>query len=69
MIIENNYSITQLFVNKEIKIIIDKKQSFTIRVPVVRDLYEDTKWSNVFYLWTRTPSDAQKYYYKKIDTT
>ena len=69
MIIENNYSITQLFVNKEIKIIIDKKQSFTIRVPVVRDLYEDTKWSNVFFLWTRTPSDAQKYYYKKIDTT
>jgi hypothetical protein len=43
MIIENNYSITQLFVNKEIKIIIDRKQAFSIKVPIIRDLYEDTK--------------------------
>jgi len=43
MIIENNYSITQLFAKKEIKIVIDKKQTFSIKVPIIRDLYEDTK--------------------------
>lgn len=69
MIIENNYSITQLFAKKEIKIVIDKKQIFSIKIPIIRDLYEDTKWSNIFFLWTRTPADAQKYYYKKIETS
>lgn len=68
MTIENNYSITQLFVKKEIKILIDKKQTFTLKVPVIRDLYEDNKWNNVFFLWTRTPADAQKYYYQKVET-
>ena len=43
MIIENDYSITKLFIKKEIKIIIDKKQSFILKVPIIRDLYDDTK--------------------------
>lgn len=43
MVIENNYSITQLFVDKEIKILVDKKNSFSIKVPTIRDLYADTK--------------------------
>ena len=68
MTIENNYSITQLFVKKEINILVDKKQTFTLRVPVIRDLYEDNKWNNIFFLWTRSPIDAQKYYYKKVET-
>lgn len=68
MLIENNYSITQLFISKEIIIIVDKKQSFNLKVPVIKDLYTDTQWSNIFFLWTRTPKDAQKYYYKEITT-
>ena len=43
MVIENNYSITQLFVRKEVKIIIDKKQFFTLKLPVIRDLFDDEK--------------------------
>ena len=43
MIIENNYSITQLFIKKEVKIIIDKKQFFILKLPTIRDLYEDDK--------------------------
>ena len=43
MTIENNYSITQLFVKKEINILVDKKHTFTLRIPVIRDLYEDSK--------------------------
>lgn len=69
MVIENNYSITQLFIKKEVKIIIDKKQFFILKLPTIRDLYEDDKWSNIFFLWTRSPADAQKYYYKKVETS
>lgn len=69
MVIENNYSITQLFVDKEIKILVDKKKSFSVKVPTIRDLYADTKWNNIFFLWTRTPADAQKYYYKPIKSS
>ena len=69
MTIENNYSITQLFIKKEINIFVDKKQTFTLRIPVIRDLYEDSKWNNIFFLWTRSPTDAQKYYYKKVETS
>ena len=67
MTIKDNYSITQLFVKKEIKIFVDNKP-FTLFLPTLRDLYEDEKWSNIFFLWTRTIKDAQKYYYKKVDT-
>ena len=43
MIIENDYSITKLFAKKEINIFIDKKIFFTLRVPVILDLYDDNK--------------------------
>ena len=69
MLIENNYSITQLFIKKEVKVIIDKKQSITIQIPTIRELYDDPKWANIFFLWTRTPKEAQKYYYKPIETS
>ena len=67
MVIKDNYSITQLFVKKEIKIFIDNKY-FHLILPTLRDLYEDDKWSNIFFLWTRTAKDSQKYYYKKVET-
>lgn len=66
MTIENNYSITQLFATKNITITIDRKQSFELRVPVIRDLFEDTRWNNLFFLWTRPMKEAQKYYYKPV---
>ena len=66
MVIENNYSITQLFIQKEIKIIIDKKQFFVLEIPTIKDLYEDSKWSSIFFLWTRSISSAQTYCYKPI---
>lgn len=68
MKISSNYSITQLFVSKKITIVVDNKPLF-INIPILRDLYEDNKWNNVFFLWTRTPKDAQKYYYKPIQTS
>lgn len=43
MEIHSNYSITQLFAKKEVNIIIDKKDVFTLKIPTIRDLFEDSK--------------------------
>ncbi len=66
MTINSNYSITQLFASKEITVIVDNK-SFKLEIPTLRDLYEDTKWSNIFFLWTRPVAESAKYYYKQVD--
>ena len=42
MTITNNYSITQLFVTKDVSIIVDSKR-ITMHLPTLRDLYEDMK--------------------------
>lgn len=42
MNIKSNYSITQLFVTKDITITVDSK-SITMHLPTLRDLYEDLK--------------------------
>lgn len=67
MDIKSNYSITQLFVTKDITITVDGR-SILLHLPTLRDLYEDLKWNNIFFLWTRTPTEAQKYYYKPINS-
>jgi len=68
MEIHSNYSITQLFAAKELIVTIDNKSHFTLKVPVLRDLYNDSKWNNVFFLWTRPIAEGSKYYYKKVET-
>lgn len=68
MEIHSNYSITQLFAAKELIVTIDNKFHFTLKVPVLRDLYNDSKWNNVFFLWTRPIVESSKYYYKKVET-
>ena len=65
MTIKSNYSITHLFASKEVTIYVDN-QHFTLKIPVLRDLYQDVKWNNVFFLWTRPISESAKYYYKPI---
>ena len=67
MEIHSNYSITQLFAKKEVNIIIDKKDVFTLKIPTIRDLFEDSKWNNVLFLWTRAPKQSQSYYFKPIN--
>lgn len=68
MDIKNNYSLTQLFATKDITIWVDGK-SFLMHLPTLRDLYKDTRWNNIFFLWTRTPKEAQKYYYQPINSS
>lgn len=68
MIIENNYSVTQLFAKKELIITIDKLHVIHLIVPTLRDFYDDVQWNNVFFLWSGPIKEVQKYYYKKVET-
>ena len=48
MEITSDYSLTKLFITKEVKIFIDKKFAFTIKLKTIRDFYLDQDW-NAFY--------------------
>lgn len=67
MFIEDNYSITRLFVDKNIKIIIREKQDsaalfkFTLKLKPVKDLYLDDDWNMAYHLITNDD-------YKKLFT-
>lgn len=43
MEISNNYSITQLFAKKEITIIVDKRNFIILKIPTLRDFFEDAE--------------------------
>ncbi len=58
MFIEDNYSITRLFIDKKIKIIVREKQDgatifkFFLTLKPVKDLYTDDNWNIAFQLLT-----------------
>ena len=52
MEITHDLSITKLFVNKSVNIIIDDKSSFTIIPKLVKDFVNDDSWNRAFYLLT-----------------
>lgn len=68
MVIQSNYSITQLFVSKDITLNIDG-QNVLIHLPCLRDFYSNNTWNSVFFMWTRNIEDAQKYCFKKINNS
>ena len=48
MEITSDYSLTKLFITKEVKIFIDKKFAFIIKLKTISDFYLDQDW-NAFY--------------------
>ena len=50
MEINSNYSISRLFITKEVKIIIDNKESFTIILRPIKDLFVDEEWNIAYHL-------------------
>lgn len=51
MEITSDYSLTRLFVTKEVHIIVDGKD-FILKVKTLRDFYEDRDWNAAFHIWT-----------------
>ena len=65
MKIESNYSISKLFISKDITVFIEGK-SFIIKVYSVKDFYDNADLNSVYHLWTSSISDLQKLYFTKI---
>jgi len=60
MKIESNYSISRLFITKEIEITIDNKQSFIIILRPIKDLFLDKDWNIAYHLWTASGEKLQQ---------
>lgn len=56
----NDYSLTKLFVTKEINIETDKKEKITIAVPTIKDLIENSDLSRFLQLSTMPISDLNE---------
>ena len=52
MEITSNYSITNLFATKNIKVYIDKVYAFTLVAKTVRDMIQNDEWNSVYHLLT-----------------
>lgn len=52
MQIKDNFSITQLFLNKTINVFIDNKPAFTITAQPVKAFYEDNNWNAAYHLFS-----------------
>lgn len=62
---ENNYSISRLFINKDITIFVEGK-NFIVRAYSIKDFYENNDLNSVYHLWTSPISNLQKLYFTPI---
>lgn len=60
MIITDNFSITRLFLNKTITVVVDKTNYFTLKAKTVKELYEDSEWNGIYHLWTQNITEWKK---------
>ena len=51
MNITSDYSITRLFITKEVRVIVDN-QDFIVKVKTLKDFFIDRDWNAAFHIWT-----------------
>lgn len=66
MKITDNFSISNLFISKDVLIFVDQKP-LTLRLKVVKDYYHDHEWGTVFHLWTSDLEELQGMYLQKLN--
>lgn len=49
--ITSDYSLTKLFLNKEIRIQVNETQSFIIKIKPLKDFITDEKWNGIYHMW------------------
>ena len=59
MEIKDNFTIFGLFVEKKVKIIVDKT-FFHVKVPTIRDFYTNDQINAMYHLWTSSADDIMK---------
>ena len=65
MKITDNYSITTLFITKNINIYCDNK-IIKLNVPTIKDLYTNLDLNSIYHIWTSSFEDLQKLYFTPI---
>lgn len=63
MEITSNYSITRLFLTKEVEISIDKINSFKLILKPIKDLFSDKDWNVTYHMWAMSAKSLQKALY------
>ena len=65
MTFNNNFSISKLFMGKDITVYADNKP-FIIRVHSIKEFYENPDLNSVYHLWTSSLSSIQKLYFTEV---
>ena len=65
MTFNNNFSISKLFMGKDITIYVDNKP-FIVRVHSIKEFYENPDLNSVYHLWTSSLSSIQKLYFTEV---
>lgn len=60
MEITSDYSITRLFLTKEVHIIIDKNQNFSIFLKPISELFQNKDWNAFYHMVTMSAESLQK---------
>lgn len=62
---DNNYSISKLFMGKDITVYADGKP-FIVMAHSVKDFYDNPDLNSVYHLWTSSLSSIQKLYFTEV---
>lgn len=66
--IKDNFSITQLFMSKQIRITVDEEY-FYLKAPTVKDFYTNDDFNACYHMWTMPIEKLQKYYIIPISSS
>lgn len=67
--ITSDYSLTKLFLNKEINISVDSQYTFKIQVKTIKDFYNDSSWNGTYHLWTISVFQWKKMFNIELETS
>lgn len=65
MTIKDNYSISRLFITKNIDIFVDNKR-FTLKVKPIKDWYIDNDWNSIYHIWIAPIAKVQSMFAVEI---
>lgn len=66
--IKDNFSITQLFITKQIRITVDD-DFFYMKAPTIKDIYTNDDFNACYHMWIMPIEKLQKYYIVSIQTS
>ena len=65
MTFNNNFSISKLFMGKDITVYADNKP-FIVKVHSIKEFYENPDLNSVYHLWISSLSSIQKLYFTEV---